>query len=70
MSDETKMLAVLNAVDCMTALADFYDAPIARQWMRQPQKLLNDRCPVDLIAEGKGADVYSLIRTMGGGTYL
>lgn len=56
--------------EIIAALADFYAAKEARQWLQSPQALLSGARPVDLVRAGQGGDVLRLVRQMQDAVYL
>lgn len=70
MSDESRLAVAENTVDIMAALMDLYTPEDAKLWMRSAHPMLDGRRAVDMIAQGEGATVLSIIQGMNEGIYI
>lgn len=50
--------------ELISLLSDFYDQDEARLWISSPQELLGGRSPIELIREGRAAEVRQLINQL------
>jgi uncharacterized protein (DUF2384 family) len=58
-------------VECVTErVVNILGAELASAWLRNPNPLLDDRCPVDLIAAGRYREVLDLLDAMADGVFV
>ena len=58
-------------VELISRLSDFYEEPEEIVlWLLSGQPLLGNRKPVDLMAEGKSADLYRVLQLLEDGAYI
>ena len=66
-----KVGALSEMVILTDRLAGCYETPEeVAQWLRSPQPLLDDRMPVDLIADGKASELHRVWDSLDAGAYI
>jgi uncharacterized protein (DUF2384 family) len=60
----------IDITELVVRLSAYYDLEGIDDWLASPQKLLGNRSPDSLIAEGRMTEVTQLIDQLDAGAYL
>lgn len=55
--------AVLAALDALRILQGWVDAPACAMWLTAAQRRLDDRSPLEMLAEGRTEEVQDVLRS-------
>lgn len=66
-----KLAAARATAILVGKMAEYYETPEeVAAWLQAKQPLLNDNAPIELIAAGRGDEIYAMLERMDAGVFL